>query len=117
MLAALSSMSLPELAAWALVAGIPMGLAVLAWPLLGASSKAANRHQEPDTASQASSRGLGLPGQWIVQTARIEAALERQRAAMQLHRRAALQLGAVDHEIDRLWRDTREIMDAPASAT
>jgi len=110
MFAALASMPLPELATLALVAGIPLILGVLAAPLRRRPRAAppvtsTTVDPEPDIVGQ-----LGLAGQWSSGARQLEEGFERQRAALRLHRAASDHLGALDHEIDRLWRDTRAVM-------
>ena len=117
MLAALYATPLPELASWLLVGGIPLALGLLAWPLLGTRAKSELVASVGDLDDWESSGRLGLPGQWLAQSRLLEAGLDRQRAALRLHRTAAAHLGAVDHEIDRLWRDTRAVLAAGPAAT
>ena len=113
MLATLIAMPLPELAAYVLVIGIPLTLSLLAWPLLRPRRRVAAgvTVYADDGSSLPASRGLA--GQWAARSHQLEAGFERQRAAMQLHLAAAQHLGALDHEIDRLWRDTRAVMALP----
>jgi len=104
MFAALAAMPLPDLAALALAVACPLALAILCWPMFRPRPKpAAPATEEPY-------RGLGLAGQWFTQSRTIAAGLERQAAALRLHHNAATHLGALDHEIDRLWRDTRAVI-------
>lgn len=110
MFAALAAMPLPDLAALVLAAACPMALAIVCWPLFRPRPKpAAPAPQEPY-------RGLGLAGQWLTQSRTIAAGLERHAAALQLHRTAASHIGALDHEIDRLWRETRAVMGSGTAA-
>ena len=111
MLTAIAALPLTELAAWLLLAGIPVVSGLLAWPPL----RPAKRPLPEVAAPEAPDRRLGLPGQWLVQTRRANAWLDRHQATVRLHRQAANQLGNLDHEIDRLWRDTRAILTESAA--
>ena len=111
MLAALSSTPLPELAAYGLVVGIPLALTVLVWPLLRPRQAAATSKPPADWDSALLFATGGLPGQWAARSRQLEAGFERQRAAMTMHRNVAVHLGAIDHEIDRLWRDLRVVIE------
>ena len=112
MLADLSSLPLPDLAAYILAGGIPLALSVLAWPLLRPRLDVKNAGAVITAMLPALLPSHGLAGQWLARSRQLEAGFERQRAAMQLHRTAARHIGALDYEIDRLWRDNRAVMGA-----
>lgn len=116
MFAALATMPLPELAALLLVAGIPLALGKLAAPLLRARRTAPPSRPSTVDSDTGIVRPLGLSGQWSSRARQLEEGFERQRAALRLHRAAGNRLGALDHEIDRLRRDTRSIMASASSS-
>ena len=109
MFAALAAMPLPDLAALVLAAACPIALAILCWPLFRPRPKPSAPAPEEPT------RGLGLAGQWFTQSRTIAAGLKRHATALQLHRNAANHIGALDHEIDRLWRETRAVIGGGAA--
>jgi hypothetical protein len=108
----LTVLPLPELAAWLLVAGIPLISGLLVWPLLRPAQRPLPEVAPPEEPD----RHLGLPGQWLVQNRNARAWLDRHQETVRLHRRAANHLGNLDHEIDRLWRDTRAILTEGAAS-
>ena len=102
-----AALALPDLAACALSFGIPLVLSVLAWPLLRTRRHAPAAALAP---VQSKSAGHGLAGQWLQRTRELEGGLARLGAAVRLHQAAELRLGALDYEIDRLWREARAVM-------
>ena len=118
MLALLATVPAPELAVTGLVAILPLGLALLCWPLVASNAIVYGRSWRGigSASGQAPARShqRGLSGQWLVHAATLETAIARQSAAIGLHRGAATHLGALDHEIDRLWRETRALTHTPA---
>ncbi len=102
------AMPLPDLAAIVLVGGVPLLLVVVAYRLgwLGVALRTPQRvaasppvlHSRP---------ALGLSGQWVLLERRIETGIERQTTVLGLHRQVAQRIGALDYEIDQLWREAR----------
>ena len=112
------ALSLPELAAIGLAGGVPLALAVLCWPLLRSNaSTTGRRRRQDDNAMPTQEALLGLAGQWSIHAHKLAAGLDRQSSAIGLHRQAATQLGALDYEIDRLWRETRAVKLDRAAAS
>lgn len=115
MLPAIVNMPLPDLVAIALVCCVPLLLVALSWRFVAPRSVRKQRlSSHGASVLQSSGRLLGLAGQWQVQERRIGFGIERQSAAIQLHRQVALQIGALDYEIDQLWRETRALGTAAA---
>jgi hypothetical protein len=117
MLTALTSMPFPELTAWLLAGAIPLALTALGWPLIRPRHRpAVGSELNVDQIVQEHSRHIGLPGQWVRHCRRVESRIEGQRSALSLHREAAMRLGALDYEIDRLWRETRALLNGNSRA-
>lgn len=97
-----------ELAALALIACVPLAVALLCRPFMR-RPKSQQGRAKPDTGPlpAASHPALGLSGQWSAQASVLEDGIERQTRAIAMHRKLAMRIGALDYEIDRLWRETR----------
>lgn len=106
MIALLTALPLPELAVLALVLGLPAAVALLFWPLLRRGSRVALAPEGPIIERTAA---LGLAGQWSVLAGSLQAMTARRSTAIALHERAARSLGAIDYEVDCLWRETRAL--------
>ena len=106
----IAAMSLPELATVALVVGIPLLLGLLALPLLRNRPTASRCMAISAEAGAITGAPLGLSGQWSFNMRQLDSSFERFRVMLQLHQAAANHLGAIDHEIEHLWRDTKAIM-------
>ena len=107
MFAPVLAMPLPEFAAFALVLGLPAAIAVLFWPMLRPNDQPKDRSKA--AASPPASTPLGLHGQWTKLALVLEASNARRKASLVLHQQASTHLGALDFEIDRLWRETRAL--------
>ena len=113
MLPAIVDMTLPDMAAILLVSCVPLLLVIASWRFV-APRGAARSRPTPGRATSSHLGGtpLGLAGQWLAQERRITSGIDRQTAAVRLHQQVALQIGALDYEIDRLWRETRALGSA-----
>jgi hypothetical protein len=101
------TMPLPDLAALALVVLLPIAFSCVFWRQIGVSLPV-KRHKP--TVSGATL--LGLAGQWARHERHIATGIERQTGAVKLHRQIAIEIGALDYEIDQLWRETRALGSA-----
>lgn len=100
--------TLPDLAALAFVLCTTVPVLALFWRpkyLLGQSTRRQSAAQA--TGNPPGSAPLGLTGQWAIHERRVAAGIDRQNTAAQLHRQLAIKIGALDYEIDQLWRETR----------
>ena len=118
MIALLPALPLPELAVLALVLGLPSGVALLFWPLLRRGSGDA---PEPAAPALERTAALGLTGQWTALSASLQTMTARSSSALSLHENATRQLGALDYEVNCLWRETSALgraqdADVPASS-
>ena len=111
MLAVLPAMSLPEAATTALIFGLPIAIGLLLWPVLGSTGavRQPSGSTKPGTPVMIMSGPLGLTGQWSVHARSVDAMTARRIAAIDLHRTAARQLGALDYEVCQLWREIRAL--------
>jgi hypothetical protein len=118
MLPAILNMPLPELAVLVLAGVIPLGLATLVWWLFMPKSTGLRpRTAGLDPAQDLQDPPLGLGGQWLIQERRVLAGIDRQTAAVKLHKQAMLQLGALDYEIDQLVREAQLIGEQSVAQT
>ena len=101
-------MSQADLATAALIVLLPLLLAMLCRPLLTSNGGAARPKRCPPLGRKGQT--LDLTGQWLRQSQTLQAGIDRQMAAMRLHRQAAIRLGALDHELTCLKRETRAIV-------
>jgi hypothetical protein len=111
------SLALPDLVAIGLVVGIPALLLAVFWRHL-APARTGNLRLSLGHAPAIppGSARLGLPGQWAIHERKIAAGIDRQSVVLELHRQIALQIGALDYEIDQLWRETKALAaTAPSS--
>lgn len=118
MIALLPALPLPELAVLALVLGLPAGVALLFWPLMRRGNRLAPSLVTPVMERTAA---MGLTGQWIVLSASLQTMTARSTIALSLHENATRRLGALDYEVNCLWRETTALgraldVEIPASS-
>jgi hypothetical protein len=117
MLAAAITWTLPDLVAIGLVVCLPVLIMVLLCPAIVPVRSAKRRlKSEPAAVVGQGSAPLGLAGQWAIQERRIASGIERQTQVLGLHQQIATQIGALDYEIDQLWRETRALKVTTATA-